>query len=150
MARSDERAESARVLRDVRSTLTQMRTLCRAPTEVESKLPSLVNDVEDAEAAVADLPAVTRETLREITNKLEVVFRVLDIIGGHIARRRALTPADYGVGLLEFVSVLGTKLDDAIDLVADVERSLGTSALRRQAHPRTIDVPIEPDRWQAG
>jgi hypothetical protein len=150
MARHDERAESARVLRNVKNTLTRMRRLCREPTEIERRLPSLFNDVEGAEASIADLPLVTPETLREVRDKLEIVFRVLDIIRGHVSRRRALASADYGVGLLELVSTLATKLDIAIDFIANVEPSRGTSELRRNTHSRAINVSLDPSRWQTG
>ncbi len=138
------------MLREVQSTLTQMRTLCREPTKVQRKLQSLVKDVEDAETVVVDLPPVTPETLREVRSKLEMVFRILDVIGGHIARPRELTDANYWTGLSDLVSVLATKLDDAIDFVTGVADSLGTSALRRRAHPRAINVPIDPNRGQVG
>jgi hypothetical protein len=149
MARSDERAESLRVLREVRSNLTQLRTLCRQPTQVERKLKVLIKDVANAEKAVKNLPGVTRETRRGIMNKLEVVVRVLDIIGGHRSRRQELKPADYSVGLLDLVDTLSTKLDDAIDFVANAEKGMGNWPLRRRAHP-TIDVRIESERRTAG
>jgi len=150
MSRSDERADAARVLRDVRSTLAGVRKRCRQPNEIERQLQSLLNDIEGAEASVAYLPPVTSETVREIRNKLEVIARVLNIVEGHVSRRLKLTPAAYGIALLEFVSLLATKLDDAIDVIAEVERSLGTSALRRRTYPRTIDMPIRPDGRNTG
>ena len=104
------------MLRAVETILIAMRRRCRRPQEVERDLQVLLKDIQKAEANVTEL---SREAARrEITNKLEMVLRVLDVIEGHVETRASMPAAEYGLALVDFVAALGRKLDDAIEMVS--------------------------------